>query len=38
MIDFNNGSLFKLGVCDPSEVMDLVQPMFIGDERILVAM
>lgn len=37
MIDFQNGSLFKLGLCRPEEVLPLVQPMFIGDETLLVA-
>lgn len=37
MIDFQNGSLFKLGLCRPEEVLPLVQPMFIADETLLVA-
>lgn len=38
MIDFVNGSLFKLGVVRPEEVLPTVAPIFLPDEQVMVAM
>ncbi|WP_411720573.1 PH domain-containing protein [Mycetocola sp.] len=37
MIDFTNGSVFKLAACDPAEIAASVQPLFIEGEQIMVA-
>ncbi len=34
MIDFSNGSVFKLSPCDPKEVSGEVMPLFIPGEQI----
>ncbi len=37
MIDFKNGSVFKLHACDPAEVGPTVAPLMIPDEQIAAA-
>lgn len=37
MIDFANGSLFKLAHCDPNEVRPQIEALLIEGEQILVA-
>ena len=37
MIDFTNGSLFKLSHCDPSEVEPQIAGLLLDGERVLVA-
>ena len=37
MIDFNNGSVFKLNPCDPGEVYPQVAPFLIQGEQIVFA-
>ena len=37
MIDFTNGSLFKLTHCDPSEVEPQIAGLLLDGERVLVA-
>ncbi|MET4638029.1 PH domain-containing protein [Mycetocola sp. 2940] len=37
MIDFSNGSVFKLAACDPGEIAASVQPLFVEGEQIMVA-
>ncbi|MCU1403851.1 MAG: hypothetical protein JWQ43_154 [Glaciihabitans sp.] len=37
MIDFTNGTLFKLSVINPSEVANEVAPLFVDGETILLA-
>ena len=35
MIDFTNGSVFKLNKCDAGQVSGLVEPLFIPGEHII---
>ena len=35
MIDFANGSVFKLNQCHPDEVGPLIHPLMIRDERLI---
>ncbi|SHH49487.1 PH domain-containing protein [Jatrophihabitans endophyticus] len=35
MIDFTNGSIFKLGRCDPAEIFDAIAPLLVPGERVL---
>src|SRR5689334_9690670 len=35
MIDFSNGSVFKLSQCDPHEIGPLVAPLLIQGEQII---
>ncbi|GAA0953221.1 PH domain-containing protein [Actinocorallia libanotica] len=37
MIDFKNGSVFKLSPCDPGEIGSTVAPLMIQNERIISA-
>lgn len=37
MIDFSNGSLFKLAHCDPSEIAPQISGLLLEGEQILVA-
>ncbi len=37
MIDFNNGSVFKLNPCDPNEVIAQVAPFLIQGEQVIFA-
>lgn len=37
MIDFANGSVFKLKQCDPAEIGPAVQPLLVTDEGIVAA-
>ena len=37
MIDFKNGSVFKLAPCDPGEIGSTVAPLMIQNERIISA-
>ncbi|WP_149956402.1 PH domain-containing protein [Zafaria cholistanensis] len=37
MIDFNNGSLFKLSPCHPGDVAGEVAPLFVPEENLLAA-
>ena len=35
MIDFSNGSVFKLGKCDPSEIYEAIAPLLVPDEQVI---
>lgn len=37
MIDFQNGSVFKLKQIDPREISDQVAPLFVAGENLLLA-
>ncbi|SDR08109.1 PH domain-containing protein [Curtobacterium sp. UNCCL20] len=37
MIDFNNGSLFKLAQCDPAEIVPQISGLLLEGEAVLVA-
>ncbi|MEV6306678.1 PH domain-containing protein [Actinoplanes sp. NPDC051861] len=37
MIDFANGSVFKLNPCDPNEVVPQVAPFLVQGERVIFA-
>lgn len=37
MIDFSNGSLFKLSPCQPQDIAPEVQPLFVPQENLLAA-
>lgn len=35
MIDFTNGSVFKLGQCDPAEIYDGIAPLLVQGEQVI---
>jgi hypothetical protein len=35
MIDFTNGSLFKLSPCSPNDIVPSIQPLLIGGESVV---
>lgn len=35
MIDFTNGSVFKLGQCDPAEIYDFIAPLLVQGEQVI---
>jgi hypothetical protein len=35
MIDFSNGSVFKLNPCNPDDIVPLVAPIMIQQERVI---
>lgn len=35
MIDFSNGSVFKLGQCDPAEIYDGIAPLLVQGEQVI---
>ncbi|MDQ4137719.1 MAG: PH domain-containing protein [Actinomycetota bacterium] len=37
MIDFQNGSLFKLAQCNPADVAPLIEPILVDGEQTMVA-
>jgi hypothetical protein len=35
MIDFANGSVFKLNQCDPAEIYEAIAPLIIRGEQVV---
>jgi hypothetical protein len=35
MIDFSNGSVFKLGQCDPAEIYEAIAPLLVPTEQVI---